>query len=247
MGRMAGKRTISHPCRCFPKCGRGRAGVATAWGLCQRSGSLHPLPDRWHWPPRAGPLERAFQTSSPMGPEVWGPAVPGCGREGDLRTGWKNPITQEASGTCPRQTGGEAIDMPSSRLACAAGPDVRGHRDPAPPRGAAALREGRGHTGAAAAPMCALSTLGLPRVLAAAPYQPAPGIPGPGPWPGPTSWEQLVGWAAGPSGRFQASGNTYVTGSAGKFGRWLSSEPRTNSAPHSGPGGTAVAPGARAW
>lgn len=144
---MAGKRRISHPCRCLPKCGRGRAGVATAWGLCQRSRSLHPLPDRWHWPPGAGPLERPFRTSSPgfpMGPEVWGPAVPGCGREGDPRTGWKNPITQEASGTCPRQTGGEAIDMPSSRLACAAGPDVRGHRDPAPPRGAAVLGEGRG-------------------------------------------------------------------------------------------------------
>lgn len=114
---------------------------------------------------------------------------------------------------------GEVASVPSWRLACAEGPDVWGHGDPAPPR-VQLLSEG---ARSAKPVQCPHSTcLAGPTFRQLLRVRLLQEFPGPGERPGLPPREQRAGGATGPSGSFWASGNTYVTGSERKSGRWVS-------------------------
>lgn len=98
------------------------------------------------------------------------------------------------------------------------GPRGLGSRGPSPSSTAAACGRSQEHKGCLTWP---------PDVSAAAPCQAAPGIPGPRQEVGADIPGAAGGMATGPSGRFEASGNTYVTGLNGKFGSKLAQGLRT--------------------
>lgn len=191
------------------------------------NGHLKPAPHGVQWPRRSGKPGR------------------GRGREADWRAGWKGPITHEGPGMCPRQTGGEVTSMPSSRPRCPGSPG------PGPAPGAAARGKGPEHREAEAGLKCALSTLGLRRLPAAAPCQPAPGIPGPRPcarahilgaagrvgrgaiWKFPGLGEHLCNWFGGglDGGLARSQGQTVGPGDAGAAPAVRARQPEPSLAP----------------
>ena len=145
--------------------------------------------------------------------------APGCGHEGGLRAvgGDSSPRAreriqgeQEGQGQAVLWTGGGPRPCLEAGVCC--GPRGLGSRGPSPSPTAAACRRSQEHKGCLTWP---------PDVSAAALCQAAPGIPGPRKEVRADIPGAAGGMATGPSGRFEASGNTYMTGLKGKFGRKL--------------------------
>lgn len=166
------------------------------------------------WPP-AGYFMSAFQVIL-KDLEAGTPVAPGCGHEGDLRAGGKRFLTK-GPGTHPRRAGG-------TRTGCS----VDGRWPASLPRGWCVLWAQRfGVTRTQPCPRCSclpeepgaqrLFDVGPLNVSAAAPCQAAPGIPGPRKEVGADIPGAAGGMATRPSGRFEGSGNTYVTGPEGKL------------------------------
>ena len=150
------------------------------------------------------------------GPGGRGPHGPGCGHGGDLSAGGKRPLTA-GPGARPRRAGGTRT-----------GSSVAGRRPASLPRGWCVLWAQRfGVTRTQPCPRCSclreepgaqrLFDVGPLNVSAAAPCQVAPGIPGPRKEVGADIPGAAGEMATCPSGRFEGSGNTYVTGLEGKL------------------------------